>query len=447
MSLLNIGASGLNAAQIALNLTAQNIANVNTIGYSRQEAMMGSLSGFGRLDNGAGVEVTGVRRVTDDYLVAQHWRIRSATGSSYAFHQYINTTEQLLGSESMNIAKGLDSFFASLSAALDSPETPAQRSQIVSSAGALANRFTQLDESLVTQEKQIDDQLSSTVSQVNSYLSQLAELNVQIGDQAAKGVNTSALEDSREQVVRELSTYMEVRVNRQSDGAFAISLPQGQPLVLGGSSSTLALAGDKLNLAFGGQTFEVPKLHGGSLAGVMDYRTTVLRPTREALNQIAGKLAEDFNAKQAGGVDLHGVTGKRLFAFDETKDIHGNYINALGTLRVADGFTGDDLAFAKVGGGKGDNRNLQDLLMIKNGQYDAYSALLGKMAVQSGQAKASMQADANMEKQMAAKLSSVSGVNTDEEGVKVMAYTKAYQANAKVISTSEQLFNSILNMF
>ncbi|TNJ10225.1 flagellar hook-associated protein FlgK [Aeromonas veronii] len=445
MSLLNIGASGLNAAQIALNLTAQNIANVNTIGYSRQEAMMGSLSGFGRLDNGAGVEVTGVRRVTDDYLVAQHWRSRAATGSSYAFHQYINTTEQLLGSESMNIAKGLDSFFASLSAALDSPETPAQRSQIVSSAGALANRFTQLDESMVTQEKQIDDQLNSTVSQVNSYLKQLAELNMQIGDQTAKAVNTAALEDSREQIVRELSAYMEVRVNRQSDGSFALSLPQGQPLVLGSSSSTLALAGDKLSLAFGGQTFEVPKLHGGSLAGVMDYRTTVLRPTREALNQIASKLADEFNAKQSGGVDLNGngeagkPASKKMFTYDKR--------NPAGTLRVAVDFTGDDLAFAKIGGGKGDNRNLQELLTIKDSQYNAYSALLGKMAVQSGQAKATMQADANMEKQMAAKLSSVSGVNTDEEGVKIMAYTKAYQANAKVISTSEQLFNSILNMF
>ncbi|MGY3894379.1 lateral flagellar hook-associated protein LfgK [Aeromonas enterica] len=445
MSLLNIGASGLNAAQIALNLTAQNIANVNTIGYSRQEAMMGSLSGFGRLDNGMGVEVTGVRRITDDYLVSQHWRSRSSTGASYAFHQYINTTEQLLGSESMNIAKGLDSFFASLSAALDSPETPAQRSQIVSSAGALANRFGQLNESMLTQEKQIDDQLNSTVSQVNSYLRQVAELNTQISEQASKGVNTSVLEDSREQVVRELSTYMEVRANRQSDGAFAISLPQGQPLVLGGSSSTLTLAGDQLSLAFGGQTFEVPKLHGGSLAGVMDYRSTVLRPLRDDLNQIAQKLADDFNSKQVGGVDLNGngeagkPPCKAMFTYDK--------LNPAGTLRVAAGFAGDDLAFAKVGGGKGDNRNLQELLTIKDGQYDAYSALLGKMAVQSGQARATMAADANMEKQLATKLSSVSGVNTDEEGVKIMAYTKAYQANAKVISTSDQLFNSILNMF
>ncbi|WP_447838163.1 lateral flagellar hook-associated protein LfgK [Aeromonas salmonicida] len=439
MSMLNIGFSGLNAAQIALNVTAQNIANVNTIGYSRQEAMMSSLSGFGRLDNGMGVEVTGVRRITDDYLVSQHWRSRSSTGASYSFHQYINTTEQLLGSESMNIAKGLDSFFASLSAALDSPETPAQRSQIVSSAGALANRFGQLNESMLTQEKQIDDQLNSTVSQVNSYLKQVAELNTQISEQASKGVNTSVLEDSREQIVRELSTFMEVRVNRQSDGSFSLSLPQGQPLVLAGSSSTLSLAGDSLSLSFGPQSFDVPKLHGGSLAGVLEYRTTVLRPLRDELNQIAKKLADDFNAKQIGGVDLHGNPGKSLFTYDP--------LNPSGTLKIADGFTGDDLAFAKAGGGSGDNRNLQELLTIKDSQYDAYSALLGRMAVQSGQAKATMEADANMEKQLATKLSSVSGVNTDEEGVKIMAYTKAYQANAKVISTSDQLFNSILNMF
>lgn len=439
MSLLSIGFSGLNASQIALNISAQNIANVNTIGYSRQEAMMGSLSGFGRIDNGMGVEVTGVRRITDDYLVSQHWRSRSATGSSYAFHQYINTTEQLLGSESMNITKGLDSFFASLSAALDSPETPAQRSQIVSSAGALANRFGQLNESLLTQEKQIDDQLGSTITQVNSYLKQVAELNTQIGEQASKGVNTSALEDSREQIVRELSTFMEVRVNRQSDGSFSLSLPQGQPLVLAGSSSTLTLAGDTLSLSFGPQSFEVPRLQGGTLAGVLEYRTTVLRPLRDELNQIAKKLADDFNTKQAGGVDLNGDPGKPLFSYDP--------LNPSGTLKVADGFTGDHLAFAKAGGGNGDNRNLQELLTIKDDQYNAYSALLGKMAVQSGQAKATMEADANMEKQLATKLSSVSGVNLDEEGVKVMAYTKAYQANAKVISTSDQLFNSILNMF
>ncbi|WP_421240535.1 flagellar hook-associated protein FlgK [Aeromonas enteropelogenes] len=438
MSLINIGFSGLSAAQIALNVSAQNIANVDTAGYSRQEATMGTLAGFGRMDNGMGVAVNGVRRITDAYMVTQHWRGMSAVGSSLSHYQYINTAEQLLGSESMNISKGLDSFFSALSAAVDSPETPAQRSQIVSSAGALINRFGQLNESLLTQEKQIDDQLGSSVKQVNSYLNQVAELNQQIADQQSKGVNTSALEDSRDQVVRELSGLVEVRVNRQGDGSYALSLPQGQPLVVGGSASRLALTGDKLKLDFAGQAFEIPSLQGGSLAGILDYRANTLRPMRDEIGQIAKQLAEDFNKVQIAGVDLNGNKGKEMFVYDP--------LDPAGTLRLADGFTGSDLAFAKTGGA-GDNSNLQDMLTIKDAQYDAYSSLLGDLAVKSGQAKATMEADANMEKQLARNLSSVSGVNLDEEGMKIMSYTQLYQANAKVISTADQLFGSILNLF
>lgn len=438
MSLINIGFSGLSAAQIALNVSAQNIANVDTAGYSRQEATMGTLAGFGRMDNGMGVAVNGVRRITDAYMVTQHWRGMSAVGSSLSHYQYINTAEQLLGSESMNISKGLDSFFSALSAAVDSPETPAQRSQIVSSAGALINRFGQLNESLLTQEKQIDDQLGSSVKQVNSYLNQVAELNQQIADQQSKGVNTSALEDSRDQVVRELSGLVEVRVNRQGDGSYALSLPQGQPLVVGGSASRLALTGDKLKLDFAGQTFEIPSLQGGSLAGILDYRANTLRPMRDEIGQIAKQLADDFNKVQTAGVDLNGKPGKAMFVYDP--------LDPAGTLRLADGFTGSDLAFAKTGGA-GDNSNLQDMLTIKDAQYDAYSSLLGDLAVKSGQAKATMEADANMEKQLARNLNSVSGVNLDEEGMKIMSYTQLYQANAKVISTADQLFGSILNLF
>ena len=439
MSMLTIGYSGLNASQIALNVTAQNIANVNTVGYSRQDSVMGSLSGFGRMDSGMGVEVTGVRRITDDYLVTQHWRSLSSTGASSSFHQYINTTDEMLGSDAMNITSGLDNFFASLSSALDSPETPAQRSQIVSSAGALANRIGQLNEALSTQDKQINDHLSSGISMANSYLSQVAELNVKISEQAAKGTNTAALEDSRDQVVRELSGLVEVRVNKQTDGTFSLSLPQGQPLVLGSSSSSFSLAGDDLSVKFAGQSFDVPKLDGGSLAGVMDYRANVLRPLNDKLDQIAQKLADDINAKQGGGVDLNGNPGKPLFSYDP--------LDPSGSLQVADGFVGGDLAFAAAGGGPGDNRNLQEILTVKDDQYAAYRSLLGQMAVQSGQAKMTMDADAKMENQVATKLSSVSGVNTDEEGIKIMAYTRAYQANAKVISSSEQLFSSIINMF
>lgn len=439
MSLLNIGFSGLNAAQIAMNVVGQNIANVHTPGYSRQEATMGSVAGFGRLDNGQGVMVTGVRRISDDYLVSQHWRSGSSVGRAYSFHQYINTTEQLFGSESMSISIGLDSFFASLSGALDSPETGAQREQIVSSGNALANRFRQLSSSLATQEREISEQLGSSVEQVNSYLEQVGKLNRQISELAAKGGNTSALEDSRDLVVRQLSGLVEVRVTRQENGDYDLSLPGGEPLVLGQSSSTLTLKGDVLSLSFGTQTFDVPSLGEGSIGGVLDYRREVLRPAKAELNQIASKLADEFNVKQQGGVDLAGNPGKPMFTYDPA--------DPAATLKIADGFAGSDLAFAKAGGGPGDNRNLQEMLTIKDGQYDAYASLVGRLAVQSGQAKSEMESSVKLDKQIGDKVSSVSGVNQDEEGMKLMAFTKAYQANAKVISTADQLFDSLLSMF
>lgn len=443
-SLLNIANSGLNAAQIALNVVGQNIANVNTVGYSRQEAQFRSLVGFGSLDNGQGVEVSGVRRISDDYLVSQQWRAKSSQGYAESFHQYINVTEQLLGSESMSISLGYDSFFASLSSALDSPETPAQREQIVSSANALTNRFRQLSANLATQERQINEQLNSSTTQVNSYLKQVAALNTQIRELAAKGGNTSQLEDSRDQVVRELSSHIEVRVNRQQNGDFDLSLPHGEPLVLSSSTASLEIVGNNITMQFGQQAFKLTSLGEGSIGGLMSYRSNVLNSTKGGLDTIAKKLADEFNAKQLSGLDLAGAGGVAMFTYDQ--------LDIAGTISVASGFTGSKLAFAQLNAngtapGPGDNRNLQAILTIKDSQYDAYSALVGKLAVQSGQAKADVTSATQLEQQISDKVSSVSGVNSDEEGIKLMAFTRAYQANAKVISTADQLFDSLLGMF
>ncbi|MGL5949296.1 MAG: flagellar hook-associated protein FlgK [Aeromonas sp.] len=438
-SLLNIGMSGLTSAQVALNVTAQNIANVNTVGYSRQEATFGALAGFGRLDNGMGVGVTGVSRITDPYLVTQHWRGTSSIGASYANYQYLNTAEQMFASESMSLTVGFDSFFGALNAAVDSPESNAPRSQIISSGNALANRFHQLEDGLVGQQSQIDEQLGTSVKQVNSYLVQVAEMNKQIAEQKGQGVNTAALEDSRDQAVGELSSLMEVRVNRLEDGTYELSLPQGQPLVVGSSASELKLAGNDLKLDFNGQSFDVPKIHSGSMAGIIEYRDDTLGPLFADLDAMAVKIADEFNAMQTAGVDLNGNPGKPMFEYDP--------LDPAGSLKIADGFEGEDLAFAKAGGGPGDNSNLQNMLTIKDGQYDAYTKLVGDLAVKAGQAGAVMEADMNMEMQQAANLSSVSGVNLDEEGMKIMSYTQLYQANAKVISTADQLFSSIINMF
>lgn len=440
-SMLNVGFSGLNASQIALNVASNNIANVNTDGYSRQEATMGSRIGLG---SGNGVEVTSIRRIADNYLQAQLWRNSAASGFQRNYNSYISTTEQILGGDALAINTGLDNFFAALNAATESPESSAPREQIISSATALANRFNQLSHNLVGQETQLHDQISTSVSQINSLTGAVAKLNKQITELAAKNGNTSQLEDMRDQQIYALSALVNVNVNRLNDGTVSVSLAQGQPLVLSGSSSTLSFAGDNLSLQFGSQTFPIEQDLQGGLGGLLGYRDNVLRPVRDELNSIAVSFADAMNNQQAAGLDINNprAAGKAIFTYDPS--------NAAETISVTTGLQPDDLAFSSAtaaDNGPGDNRNLLAMLSLKNDHYDAYTNLLGNIAIQSGQSSAELTANEQLESEVKTKINSISGVNLDEEGIAIMQYTKAYQANAKVISTAGELFDTVMSMF
>ena len=113
-SMSQIGYSGVNAAQIAMNTTANNIANLNTPGYSRLIAGFGSLAGQGQLAGG-GVEVTGIRRMTSDFNNQQLWRAGAQAGYHATGGQYLGALEKLMGGEGSSISVGLDNFFAALS--------------------------------------------------------------------------------------------------------------------------------------------------------------------------------------------------------------------------------------------------------------------------------------------------------------------------------------------
>lgn len=443
MSILNIGLSGLTASQIALGVTAQNTANVNVEGYSRQEAQLASRysNSFGPLDAGMGVGVTGLRRVADDYLTAQLWRVTSQQNFHEGFNQYIGQAEQLVSSDSLNISLGMDAFFASLDAASEQPQSIAPRQQVVSSAGALSRRFNQLASSLQLQSSQLTGQIDASLSQINTYTRQIADLNSKIADLTARGGNTAQLEDQRDNTIKSLSKLTDVQVSRQSDSTVLVSLSQGQPLVLGASSATLVRNDNDLTVDLAGQKFPVTGNIGGTLGGLIDYRDTVLIPSQQTLDQIAIKLADDFNAQLALGTDINTPrgAGRPLFTYDPT--------NPAGSLAITAGYKAEDLAFGSAAAGVGDNSNLLALLAQKDGNYDAYTSLVGSLAIRSAQAQSELEASAQLVTEVQAKRDGVSGVNLEEENANMLKYLQSYQANAKVISTADQLFNTLLQMF
>ncbi len=442
MGMLSNGLSGLNAAQIGLNVVSNNVANSNVAGYSRMEAISvarGS-NGNSSMNTGQGVEVNSIRRITDDYLNNSLWRSNSSYGFNQSYSNYLSTTEQLVGNENISIAIGLDSLFNAFNSASAEPSSTAPRQQIIASADALVRRFNSLASNLDVQSTQINEQVDGMLDSANTLFAQVATLNDKIVEGTALGGNVSALQDQRAEAVHHLSELMDVNVTRQTDGSMTLSMAGGQPIVLGSNAAVLSDNGSDYQVKIAGQSFTFNGEIGGKMGGVLSYQTEVLDSTKQKLDQLAKDTADSINKQLAAGQDLHTPAGNGAPLF------HYDPLDPAGSLQISAGFKPEDLALAAVGAGPGDNSNLTKLLDLKESQYDAYNALVGDLAIQSGQALADAKASQTIVKNALAQRNSVSGVNLDEEGISLLKYQQSYKANAKVISAADQLFATLLSM-
>lgn len=444
-NILGNALSGLNAAQTVLTVASQNISNANTPGYSRQDAILASRADTSpsRLSAGNGVEVADIRRIADDFRTSALWRSTSQSGFDGQMQTLVEQAEDIIGGEELSLSAGIDTLFAAFNAAAEAPQSTAVRQQILASADALANRFNQLAGNLDMQERQISEQTEAQVDTINSQLKNVARLNERIADIQAKGGNTAQLQDQRDLAIQSLAEHLDVRTQSFPDGRVNVTLTAGQPLILGDKASTLALDNDQLSLEYKGQNFPVTDA-GGELGALMTYRSDTLAGIRERLNNQAENLADSINTQLNSGYDLNGDAGVDLYQFDPAAPA--------GTIRVADikpeqlAFRADDGTGNPLGG-PGDNANLLAVIYMKAGFYDDYTGLVGDIGIQSAQIQASAQASRSLVQDAQQQRDSVSGVNQDEEAIRLMEFTQHYQANAKVIGTADQIFNTLLGMF
>ncbi|UPQ83013.1 flagellar hook-associated protein FlgK [Pseudomonas knackmussii] len=455
MSILGqIGYSGVRASQIALSATGQNIANVNTPGFSRLAPDLHSLGGQTSVSIGGGVQVSSIRRLSNDFQNQQLWRASTDKNYFNTNQQYLTALEGLIDSEGSSVSVGLDNFFAALSEASSTPESIALRQQIIGEAKQLAQRFNGLNSNIGIQLNALQGQRVAMTSEINGLSGNIAELNAQIREMESSGRDTATLRDYRENLVKDLSQYAGIRVQEAPDGTLSVSLANGQPLVAGATAGQLKvnenLAGEQeMTLVFAKTTFPLTQQGlGGSLGSLYDMEYGALRPAQQDLHDMAKALSERVNDTLAGGTDLNGNTGQALF-------VH-NPGSTSGMLEVK-ALAAAELAFSSVAGEVGNNKTLLQLLDLKSQGInvagntvplnDAYAGLVGRVASASRQNQADLSAATTVAEQAQAQRDSVSAVNLDEEAVNLMAYEQAYQANMKVISTSNDLFNAVLAMF
>ncbi len=453
-TLSQIGYTGMRSAHIALTVTAQNIANVNTPGFTRLTTDLHSLAGHGLHDPGSGVQVTSIRRVVSDFHNMQLWRATTKMNYHDTKQSYLTALEALVGSEGSSISVGLDNFFAALSEASVTPESIPLRQQVIGEANQLAQRFNSLAGNIDAQLGALHGQRTATVGEINALAANIAELNVRIVELDSTGRDTATLRDHRDRLIKELNEFLDVRPLELPDGSVSLSLANGQPLVARGTAGTievslLASGEQSLSLTFAGTKFPLDQQGlGGVLGGLYDTEYDTLRTTLDELHEMAAALAQLVNDIHTTGYDLNGDLGEPLFVYNPASITGMLTVNDLGP---------DELAFSSVAGEVGNNDKLRELLDVRYAQIpvagnnvslnDAYAGLLSRVASSSRQNQSDLKAATAVLEEAQAQRDRVSAVSLDEEAINLMTYTQAYQANMKVVTTANELLASLMAMF
>lgn len=454
MNIINTAFTGAQAAQRGMSTTSMNVANYLTPGYSRQGIIQSAVNnGLDGLSAGSGVRVDSIRRISDQYLVNQVWHSSSRAEYYTAGQKYLGALETVIGADSTSLGSGLDKFFASLNALTTQPDSSALRQQMINEAHSLSTRFNNVDSFINSQKASIGTQRDALVSNVNMMSASIASYNQQIADLEGAGGNTSVLRDQRDELVKQLSGMVSVRVSEDASGRYSVSLGDGQPLVSGRNfgqlKSTLNQAGEQdISLEFLNTTFGVKNAIGGQMGALNDYEQGTLKTMQLAVQEMARGLADLFNNQLAQGFDLNGNPGKALFVFDVA--------NGKGMLQVAD-IKPDELALSSSSDESGNGNNLKALIEKKNTPVlvgsmgsmsinEAAAAIISTVGIASRQNKTEMDAAESVRYEAQTQRDNMSAVNQDEEAMNLQVYMQAYQSNLKVIATGNQIFSDLLNL-
>ncbi len=331
MSLLNIGATGLMTAQVALNTTSHNIANANTEGYSRQrlETSNATPQQIRNVFFGQGVQIDTIRRMQDEFIDHQIRNNLSGYNNSLIRSDYAERMDNLLADSRTGLAPPLSAFFNAANDVANDPTSSAARTVFLGQADSLVERFHALYDRITEQRSFLNRQIESNVEDINALASNLAQLNHEIVNAyGARDSEPNDLLDKRGVLLNRLAEKVDIQVVEQKDRSISVYIGSGQPLVLSTHASKMSaesLTGDWRNLDIGlidqngkGSVVNVTRLiSGGELGGLLRTRHEILDPAQNGLGLLAVTLGTEFNRQNQLGLDSNGDLGEAMFEVPE----------------------------------------------------------------------------------------------------------------------------------
>ncbi|MDJ0782880.1 MAG: flagellar hook-associated protein FlgK [Desulfosarcinaceae bacterium] len=455
--MLDVGRTALATQQKAIAVTGNNIANVNTPGYSRQRVHMEqsepTRSDGGQL--GRGVQASReVQRIYDQFLESQIVTENQNFGRWQTQKDGLAKVELLFDEASgYGINNALSMFWGSWQDLSNNPTGHVERTTLVANSEIMAGTFNRMAADLEQLQAETDYAVQRLVDEINPISEQIAELNWKIASIEGAGNTANQYRDERDLLLKDLSEKIDINYFEDGDGFVHVMVGEGRPLVDNVNAWQLET---RTNVTTGlhdlywvdsaGTAQDITgEIDGGNLKGHLEVRDTYIPDFRGRLDTLAGEIISQVNTLHTAGYGIDGVsTGNDFFSGTDARTIavHTDIQNDNGLI-----------AAAQAVNAPGDARNaaaiaaLQDAATIGSSSFQGYYAsLVSDAGSYAQESNIYYDYQSSMLRQMESYREEVSGVSLDEEMVNLVKYQNAYNAAAKMVSTVDELLETLIAM-
>jgi flagellar hook-associated protein 1 len=452
-SSLTSAARALDAQRFGMDVTGQNIANVNTPGYTRRAIDLAAVAPYEPTSAGGGVDVIGVRALRDRLLDRRLQQELPAERREAAKAEALSVIEAAIGRPGESIDAKLHAFFDSFAKLADNPTSATARQEVLLQGNAVATTFQDMARRLADARRDADNQVRSAVEQINTLAARIATINLSSSSAAANGA-LPAVQDEQQQLVRQLAELADVQVVDHGNGVVDVSLANGRPLVVAENAYALSVTSTPPLGYAAIQSAGVDvtgDISSGRLGGLLQVRDALIPSYQSQLDDLAFGVAQQVNALHTAGFEQTGVAAGDFFAFSTAP---------VGTAGAAAALMVDPAVAAdvrKIAAGSiaeaGDNQTaraiagLRDALVLNSGTatfFDAWAQLTYTVGRDSKAAQDEQESRTEIVRQVDVLRDQLSGVSLDEEATNLLKFQRAYEANAKFFKACDDAISVLL---
>jgi flagellar hook-associated protein 1 FlgK len=431
------------AHQAMMNVFGQNIANVNTPGYTRQvgELTPSAAVRFGSLSFGTGVDLAGISRKRDLFLDREARRQMAFHGERQAFAEGLSQLEALLNEPSEHgLGSVLDGFFDAWNDLANNPEDLGARRILVEEGRRLAGRFRILHQGLQELRAQQDLRLEHLVIDLDGKLEEVASLNGGIRKAAIEGDSASALRDRRDVLLEEIVAWTGAQTREVADGSVVVTV-DGQNLVEGGEALALEArrTGGRLLLVVLGSDRQL-RVSDGEIGGLLRLRDTAIPQVRDDLDRLAANLAQELNRLHAMG-----PSGLDFFSGSTAADLQVAEEVARDPSLVNVGTT-TDAGQNDVAGAIAALRQRPLPGLSGSSPSEFWTQQVTRVGSMVRRETEEAQAASLYLESLEARRDAVSGVNMEEELVGLVTTEKAFQAAARYLTAVNGMLDELMSL-